>query len=352
MGANPNARILPLAVAIGFLLAGCGSSPGPEAGANHLSSRGYYKVGAPYVVKGVRYYPRVDYNYDQRGEASWYGEAFHRKPTANGEIFDLNQMTAAHKTLQLPSIVEVTNLRNGRVVQLRVNDRGPFIGERIIDVSRRAAQLLGFEGAGTAPVRVRILKEESIQVAEAAMRGEIGQVRVAQAPRSRPLEMAAPRRPAAASAPVTRVAAVTAPPLPLPLPLPPPPLPSPPNPAPPPQNVAAPLPVAPAPPPSAPRRQWPSLISSAHAASPPVPSAPPGSGRIFIQAGAFAVPENAQRVRMRVAALGNTEVLRTTLNGTALYRVRVGPVASEAEARRLLHRVVDSGYPEARVVDD
>lgn len=326
MRANIRARNLTFIIAIGFVLAGCASSSGPQV-AGHGKSRGYYKVGAPYQVNGAWYYPKVDYSYDRTGIASWYGEAFHGKPTANGEIFDLNRVSAAHKTLQLPSVVEVTNLKNGRALQMRVNDRGPFVGDRIIDLSRRAAQLLGFEGAGTAPVRVRILKEPSIQVAEAAMRGDVSPVMAAQAPRAAPLQMAAAGpRPGPMSAPQT----VAAPP-----------------PAPVTQAATTP-PPAPPPEPS-PRRQWPALIASAHAAA-PAPAARP-SGRIFVQAGAFAVPENAQRVRARVAALGSVEVLRATVNGAPMYRVRLGPVASAAEARRLLTKVVDSGYPAARVVD-
>ena len=125
-------------------------------------------------MNGVWYHPKVNYNYDETGTASWYGPGFDGKPTADGEIYDMNQMTAAHKTLPLPSVVEVSNLQNGRAVRLRVNDRGPFVGDRLIDVSRRAAQLLGFVSSGMAPVRVRVLKEESIQVAQAAMRGEFG----------------------------------------------------------------------------------------------------------------------------------------------------------------------------------
>src|ERR1700730_4484626 len=178
---------LALLVALGFVLSACASS-GPELGGGNRSGyhRGQpsYKVGAAYQVKGEWYYPRVDYNYDETGMASWYGEAFDGKATANGEIYDLNQLTAAHKTLPLPSIGEVSNLRNGRSLRLRVNDRGPYANARIIDVSRRAAQLLGFEMAGTTPVRVRILKDESIEVAEAAMRGQAGRVQLAAVPRS------------------------------------------------------------------------------------------------------------------------------------------------------------------------
>ena len=116
-----------------------------------------YKVGAAYQIGGVWYYPTVDYHYEETGVASWYGEEFEQQYTANGEIFDLNRMTAAHRTLPMPSIVQITNIDNGRSVQLRVNDRGPFARGRIIDVSRRAAQLLGFETNGTALVRLTIM---------------------------------------------------------------------------------------------------------------------------------------------------------------------------------------------------
>src|SRR2546430_3452669 len=189
---------LALLVALGFILAGCSSS-GPQSSEHH--SAGYhrgqpsYKVGAAYQINGVWYRPRVDYDYDETGLASWYGEAFDGQATANGEVFNLNELSAAHKTLPLPSVVEVTNLRNGRSLRLRVNDRGPYVDARVIDVSRRAAQLLGFEMAGTTPVRVRILKDESIEVAQAAMRGQAGRVQLAAAPRSLPVEAAAPSRP-------------------------------------------------------------------------------------------------------------------------------------------------------------
>src|SRR5271169_1835812 len=171
-------------VIIGLALAGCGSQPHTgtyHSGGNHyVAGHPMYRVGEPYEIKGVWYYPAVDYNYDKTGTASWYGEQFHGRYTANGEIFDLNQLTAAHTTLPMPSIVEVTNLQNGRSLQLRVNDRGPFVDGRLIDVSRRAAQLLGFETKGTTPVEVKLNKDASVRVAEEAMRGG-GAVRVAQA---------------------------------------------------------------------------------------------------------------------------------------------------------------------------
>jgi rare lipoprotein A len=129
-------------------LAGCGS-PGPE---------GVYKVGGPYQIAGHWYHPEFDPDYDREGIASWYGPGFHGGSTANGETFDADELTAAHPTLPLPSIVRVTNLANRRQLDVRVNDRGPFVGDRIIDVSQAAARQLGFERRGTARVRVEFLR--------------------------------------------------------------------------------------------------------------------------------------------------------------------------------------------------
>src|SRR5439155_11219319 len=188
MGGFSGGRSLPAVVALGLALAGCASS-GPKVSGNHHSrhpaGQPIYRV-EPYQVKGVWYTPRADYSYDETGTASWYGPGFDQQLTADNEIYDMNQLSAAHKTLPLPSVVQVTNLQNGRELRLRVNDRGPFVDGRIIDLSRRAAQLLGFETIGTATVRVRIMKEESIEVAEAAMRGGTGRVVLAQAAASEP----------------------------------------------------------------------------------------------------------------------------------------------------------------------
>lgn len=121
-----------------------------------------YKVGNPYKINGQWYYPAIDYDYDEVGMASWYGPGFHGKKTANGEIFNQNIISAAHRTLPLPSIVKVTNLENGQVLSfVRVNDRGPFARNRIIDLSKEAAKQLGFVNKGVAKVRVEILEDES-----------------------------------------------------------------------------------------------------------------------------------------------------------------------------------------------
>ena len=125
----------------------------------------YWHAGSerPYIIKGVKYYPQIHYQYSAIGEASWYGYDCHGLPTATGRKFDKDQITAAHRTLPLPSVVLVENLENGKKLKVLVNDRGPFAhtGRRIIDVSQRTAELLGFRKKGHAKVRVTCLPKES-----------------------------------------------------------------------------------------------------------------------------------------------------------------------------------------------
>lgn len=118
---------------------------------------GSYKVGKPYTVAGRTYVPAENPNYVAEGTASWYGKDFHGRLTANGEVFDMTSISAAHKTLPMPSYVRVTNLSNRRSIVVRVNNRGPYVGDRLIDVSFRTAELLGFAGRGMTKVRVEYL---------------------------------------------------------------------------------------------------------------------------------------------------------------------------------------------------
>jgi rare lipoprotein A len=115
---------------------------------------GTYRVGKPYIVAGRVYVPEEDVNYREEGMASWYGDDFHGRLTANGEVFDMGALTAAHPTLPMPCYARVTNLSNGKSLIVRVNDRGPYHGNRLIDVSNKAAELLEFKGYGVARVRV------------------------------------------------------------------------------------------------------------------------------------------------------------------------------------------------------
>jgi len=129
-------------------------------------SGGHYKVGKPYKIDGVWYFPREDWSYDEIGHESWYGEDFHGKKTANGEVFDMDKISAAHRTLPLPCLVRVTNMANGMSTIIRVNDRGPFVNNRILDLSRAAARLLRISKYGSATVRVQVLSKESQMLRE------------------------------------------------------------------------------------------------------------------------------------------------------------------------------------------
>jgi rare lipoprotein A len=115
---------------------------------------GTYRIGKPYTVAGQVYVPEENVNYRQEGLASWYGDDFHGRLTANGEVFDMASLSAAHPTLPMPCYARVTNLANGKSLIVRVNDRGPYHGNRVMDVSSRAADLLEFKNNGVARVRV------------------------------------------------------------------------------------------------------------------------------------------------------------------------------------------------------
>jgi rare lipoprotein A len=270
---------------------------------------GPYKVGKPYQVKGVWYYPQADYNYDETGIASWYGPGFHSKATANGETYDENDLTAAHKTLPMPSLVRVTNLENGRSIVVRINDRGPFVNNRVIDMSRRGAQLLGFEQNGTAKVRVQIMKEESMMLAaKASSRG--GDV----------------FSPPPTAAPAGTVTAQALPPA---------------------GGGAAPVAAAPA---QQPAQQ--SAIGNVQIPQPTgqVSIVPVKSTNIFIQAGAFLRQTNAQQLQRKLTGLGHpTRITQFMLNQQRFYRVQLGPLASVEEADRLLQKLIDNGHPDARI---
>lgn len=161
-----------------LFLYGCGSTQNEEVINTNgtqchekFAKKAYNK---PYVIKGEKHYPQKHYEYDQIGIASYYGggDVFHGRKTSNGEVFDMHRLSAAHKTLPIPCIVLVTNLKNGRTIKLRINDRGPFVGNRIIDLSRKAARLLGLEEAGLGKVRVQVLVRESIILADNMARGK------------------------------------------------------------------------------------------------------------------------------------------------------------------------------------
>ena len=141
-----------------------------------IKSNPIFKIGNPYKVDKKMYFPKKNLNYDEKGIASWYGPKFHGKLTANGEIFNQYELTAAHKTLPLPSAVKVTNLDNNLSLILRVNDRGPFVNDRIIDLSYASAKKLKLYNQGTGYVRVQILRPESILLEKLAKKGQFPEI--------------------------------------------------------------------------------------------------------------------------------------------------------------------------------
>jgi rare lipoprotein A len=176
-------RTLVLTLSAGLLLAGCSSTPpsrdqtedsGSDQTRRHALARAIepgYKVGQPYQIAGQWYRPEERFDLVQTGVASWYGPGFHGRLTANGELYDMHAFTAAHRTLQLPCVVRVENMENGKSIIVRVNDRGPYVDGRVIDLSRKAAEALDIHQKGLANVRVTVLPSHSRKMAELAKTG-------------------------------------------------------------------------------------------------------------------------------------------------------------------------------------
>ena len=302
-------------------LGACASHRGSgSGGGSSVPSQGSYKVGKPYQIDGVTYVPQEEFNHVETGVASWYGPGFHGKATANGEQYNQEDHTAAHRTLQMPAIVRVTNIDNGRSTIVRVNDRGPYARNRVIDLSRAAAQDLDIVRNGTAHVRLDQLAAESRAVKEVAMGGGGAaeqQAAVAQ--------VASGQRAAPAAAPAS---------------------------APPPQPVASPPPAQqvtvraePAPVVPASAKGGPSIASLASGSS-------QSAGSFYVQTGAFSTMNNAARQRELISSYGSTEIFQASAGGHDVYRVRVGPYTTPDAAGIVADRLKRSGYGEARVVTD
>lgn len=276
----------------------------PIPGEEKSKSIGHFKIGSPYTIKGRRYYPKESYNFSETGTASWYGPNFHGKQTANGEIFDKYELTAAHRTLQLPSIIRVTNTNNGRSIILRVNDRGPFAHDRVLDVSERAATLLGFKNDGTARVKIKVLPQESKQVAALAKAGRdtTGFEVALNNGQKNVIKQDAPLPP---REPIQRIE-----------------------------------------------------IASETGALEPVQietlqnKTPAGSSRIYVQAGAFSEEQNALSLSNRLSTFGPSKVYLTRVNDRPFYRVRLGPYQDEAQAQRIASSLLQGGNSNTKIVID
>ncbi|MGB3723696.1 MAG: septal ring lytic transglycosylase RlpA family protein [Pacificimonas sp.] len=279
-------------------LSACAGSPDRVRTA---SETGVVKIGKPYKIGGKTYYPKDDRDYREKGTASWYGPNFHGKPTANGERFDQNALSAAHRTLPLPSWVRVENLDNGREVTVRVNDRGPFAHNRMIDLSRRAAQLLDMQRAGVARVRVTRVYPDGTG-------GSVPEVRDA-------------------APPLIVVAAADLSPA---------------------ENVSD---VMTADPPS--ESGNPSVttvdVPAPKPASPELP-APATTGTIFVQVAAVSAMDRAVALAGALAGTGGIGPVFTETSPSGLVRVRVGPYSTLREAETMLAKLIAAGYEDARVV--
>ena len=331
------------------------SSPSGSPRQASAGSAGYYKIGSPYQVAGVWYYPKEDYSYKEIGVASWYGADFHNGITANGELYDMHAMTAAHRTLPLPSMVRVTNLQNGRSVVLRVNDRGPFVNNRVIDVSMYAAQMLGFKEQGTTQVQVEVLPEESKRLKEellAAAEAERENTPIAR-PQSltssanypklanQPVRMnnVEPAAPLVNSAVGEKESpyndwdddlseaqarkTVVEPPAPVVK-----------------KELAKPEPKKPVAPVAAPAKKAVSPAASAVVA--------PG---YYVQVGAFGNRENAEKMRGKVSRYGSAVIHPITSGAKTLYRVRLGPESAK-KALEVMDKLSNNGISDARLIEE
>lgn len=311
-----------------LLLAGCASdevdlksSPYTQA-ATIKDMGGTYKVGKPYQIMGQWYYPKEDYNYSEEGIASWYGEDFHEKKTANGEDYNMNTLTAAHRTLPLPSIVRVTNLENGRSLVLRVNDRGPYAKNRIIDISKRGAELLGFKSKGTAKVRVEILPKESVALKQALLEQDFEPNYALYNAKAEAFNQEVP--PPANMLPEVQQAQLDGD-----------------------LNylVGAGSPQAAAKP-----EEKIEIVSREEVK---VPAMTAGGGKkFFVQAGAFSKQESAKRLSSQLSKVGSVNLTQATVQGNPFYRVRLGPYNDTADAEATVEKLRDYGINDARVVKD
>jgi len=305
-------RILTI-LALAAFVAGCATektayiptSP-PSRGNN-----GIYKVGKPYQIGETWYYPKEQPDYDETGIASWYGPSFYGHATANGEIYNAGDITAAHRTLPMPVNVRVTNLDNGKSIIVRVNDRGPYAKGRIIDVSEAAAKLLGFYNQGTARVRVTYIARSTQPDGEPLKTNDTPPEVAAAVPAVPTPDVAIDKLPIVPSAPVAppvRVASL-------------------PKPAPDPVPAEAGLPTG--------------QVSEV-----PVPV----TTHLYVQVGAFSSYENAMRLRDQLG--GDLRVSTTKKNGQTLYRVRSAPMDKNEDADAALARLSELGSNDAHIVVD
>ena len=348
-------------VAFSILLGSCGglTSRQPETNPQvyKLGDRvpeggGVRKVGNAYQIKGRWYQPKATAMAREVGMASWYGEYFHGRKTANGEWYDMERLSAAHPTMPLPSYVRVTNLENRRSVVVRVNDRGPYASDRVIDMSHAAAVELGFVRQGTARVAVQYIGEAPLNGDVRDMQFVDGGANARRRLTNSPQRRGPPNWTASIAEPKTAgaVKAVSGGPKSSPLadrlltsgPLP--------------ERRPATTASLPAPAKAGgkPRLITPAAALSAAPAGPrppkiiPMPAAKDGRG-FFVQAASFNKLERARSLREDLADLGIFDILPVEIGTSTFYRVRLGPFDDEEDARRARQAVAARGHDDARI---
>jgi rare lipoprotein A len=315
-----------------YSLSGCTTTELASSLVKPHSSNGLYKVGQPYVVDGKTYYPSEVASYTEEGQASWYGPGFHGRQTANGEEFDTYDFTAAHRTLPMPSVVRVTNLENGNTILVRINDRGPFKRDRVIDVSQNAAKALGFHQQGTTRVRVEFMPEESRMVAEAAKHNQTMTLAEVQAKMNeRQVAAQVPPPMAMASTQVTPVQTENLIPA---------------------AEAAEPARYQPA---SFTPAAAPQTASSAHVLRDPgvhpvamTANSAKISHKVYVQIGAYENKAHAVAVGKKIAKVAAEKIDVIRRGGVKLYRVRL-VASNQTEAQHMLHRVASMGYGDAKL---
>jgi rare lipoprotein A len=298
-----------------LLAAACATTPPPiKVVEDHTvtvpPNAGVYKVGQPYQIDNVWYYPREQPDYDETGIASWYGPTFYGHRTANGEMYNGDQLTAAHKTLPMPVNVRVTNLDNGKSLVVRVNDRGPYARGRIIDLSKRAAELLDVVQTGTARVRVTYLSRSDINGAPPpSITSPAIASALPAAPAGKVDSAALGIVPGATVAPPVKTATMPA---------------------------AVPIPA----------QMFADSQPTGQVTRVPVPVVT----HLYVQLGAFSKLENAKALLNKVG--GDLKISTLQRGGQTLYRVRSAPLASVKDADAALARLNGAGANDAHIVVD
>lgn len=331
-----------------LLLAGCTDNGFlfRSFGGYSSDSKATYKIGESYQIKGKWYTPKEDYSYHEKGVASWYQEE-NGKLTANGEKYDENIMSASHKTLPLPSMVRITNLENGNVAIVRVNDRGPFVNNRLIDVSQKAAEQLEFNMTGTTLVKVEILPDESKRLKAEILRRGGGQMEeentsgasvlsadvtveeLSNQPIYQPdesvTEIYKPTQqdevedsyfgiPKSINKPEN-------------------------------MNVSSTLPS---------RNKMVKMTEvttqeQSEISSQIIPLKQPVAGH-YIQVGAFSKKENADKVKNELNDISDSQIYIIEKDGSKLHRVRIGPFETREDAAALLDKLSEKGYGDSKII--